>query len=269
MDTTMVDNFPGFPEGILGPDLMDLMEKQAVRFGTEIKIEETTSVDFSKRPFTINGKYQGRSIIIATGASHKELGLAAENKFKGHGVSYCATCDGFFFKNKIIAVVGGGDTAMEEANFLSKYASKLYVIHRRHEFRASKIMADKILNNPKIEVVWDREIVDLLGDSKLESVKLKSTKGEKDLNLKVDGLFVAIGLKPNTDFVKGIVKLDDKGYITKILKPENPKYQHMTSVEGIFVAGDVADTIYRQAVTAAGDGCAAALEVEKWLNENK
>lgn len=266
MDTTMVENYPGFPEGIMGPDLMEKMIAQAKRFKTEIIDEDVVNVEFTKHPFEINNKYKARSIIVATGASHKELGIPEENKFKGHGVSYCATCDGFFFKDKVIAVLGGGDTAMEEANFLSKFGKKIYVIHRRHEFRASKIMIDKVMNNSKVEVVWDHVVKELKGNEKLQSIVLQSTVDKKDVELQVDGLFVAIGLKPNTSFIEGFINLDEKGYILK--NKEENEYSHMTSVDGVFVAGDVSDPVYRQAVTAAGDGCAAALEVEKWLNEN-
>jgi thioredoxin reductase (NADPH) len=313
--TTSVDNFPGFPEGIQGPELMQKMEEQAVKFGTEIVPEEATSVILSaakdlpsdKKQFTVNSKYQSRSLIIASGASHKHLGLPEEKDFIGKGVSYCATCDAFFFRGKTVAVIGGGDTAMEEASFISKFASKVYLIHRRAEFKASKIMFDKVKNNPKIEIIINRTVKQLLnsnnivgddllvvpqtdkpGGLSLQKIILESTIGEPDQELSVDGLFVAIGLRPNTDFLKGIVNLDEKGYIIKssnirknpleIRKNPNgnisekqqgqTNYKNMTSVEGIFVAGDVADPIYRQAITAAGDGCAAALEVEKWLNNN-
>jgi thioredoxin reductase (NADPH) len=278
MDTTSVDNFPGFPEGVMGPDLMMKMEIQAKKFGTEIISDEVSEINLpspaiasTTASFTINNKYQAKSIIIATGASHKKLEIQNEEKFWGHGVSYCATCDAFFFRNKAVGVVGGGDTAMEEANFISKFASKVYLIHRREEFKASKIMLDKVKNNPKIEIITNRTVSKLSGSPVLKNITLKSTTNEKDMELPVDGLFVAIGLKPNTDFLKGIVNLDKKGYIIRpttdyVLRTT---YSHMTSVNGIFVAGDVSDPIYRQAITSAGDGCAAALEVEKYLGENK
>ncbi len=207
-------------------------------------------------------------MIIATGASHKKLGLPEEEEYRGKGLSYCATCDAFFFRGKDIAVIGGGDTAMEEASFIAKFAKKVYLIHRRHEFRASRIMVERVLKNPKIEVIWDRTVKKLNGRGKLQAVILESTSGEKDMELPVEGLFVAIGLKPNTDFLQGKVELDEKGYVKKF-PISNSKFpsNNMTSVDGVFVAGDVADPVYRQAVTAAGDGCAAALEVEKWLTE--
>ncbi len=311
--TTLVENFPGFPDGIMGPELMQKMEAQAKKFGAEKYSDEATILNEVKDPltkkklFTINDKYQSRSVIIATGASHKSLGLPEEKDFLGHGLSYCATCDAFFFRDKNVAVVGGGDTAMEEANFISRFAKKVYLIHRRAEFRASKIMQEKIKKNPKIEIVLNRVAKSLVGDDlpvvpksrangtmdkpgglSLRGIILQSTTNERDLKLSVDGLFVAIGLKPNTDFLKGKITLDEKGYIKKILSNTNQYYQiltntnklknkkinsekygHMTNIEGIFFAGDVADSEYRQAVTAAGDGCAAALEVEKWLDENK
>ncbi len=267
-ETTLVENYPGFVDGIMGPELMQKMEAQAKRFGTEIVAEEAASADFSKKPFVVNDKYQAKTVIIATGASHKKLGLPEEEEYRGKGLSYCATCDAFFFRGKDIAVIGGGDTAMEEASFIAKFAKKVYLIHRRHEFRASRIMVERVLKNPKIEVIWDRTVKKLNGRGKLQAVILESTSGEKDMELPVEGLFVAIGLKPNTDFLQGKVELDEKGYVKKF-PISNSKFpsNNMTSVDGVFVAGDVADPVYRQAVTAAGDGCAAALEVEKWLTE--
>lgn len=265
MDTTSVDNFPGFPEGIMGPDLMRKMEEQAKKFGTEILFDEVQTIDSSKKPFVINSKYSSYSIIIASGASHKHLGIPEEEKFIGHGVSYCATCDAFFFRGKTVGVVGGGDTAMEEANFISKFANKVYLIHRREEFRASKIMFDKVKNNPKIEILTNKTVSKLSGSPNLKSVTLSSTVDETTQELPLDGLFVAIGLKPNTEFLKEMLALDEKGYIVSSQK--SAPFHHLTSVPGIFFAGDVADPIYRQAISASGDGCMAALEVEKWLNQ--
>ncbi len=264
MDTTSVDNFPGFPEGIMGPDLMQKMEEQAKKFGTEILFDEAQTIDSSKKPFVINNKYSSHSIIIASGASHKHLGIPEEEKFIGHGVSYCATCDAFFFRGKTVGVVGGGDTAMEEASFISKFASKVYLIHRREEFRASKIMLDKVKNNPKIEILTNKTVSKLSGSPNLKSVTLSSTVDKTIQELPLDGLFVAIGLKPNTEFLKGILALDEKGYI--VSSQNSAPFRHLTSIPGIFFAGDVADPIYRQAISASGDGCMAALEVEKWLN---
>lgn len=267
----------------MGTDLMNRMMEQAKKFGTEIINEEATSIilrsEATKNLFSVNDKYRARAIIIATGASHKKLDILSEEKFSGKGVSYCATCDAFFFRDKIVGVVGGGDTAMEEASFISKFAKKVYLIHRRNEFRASKIMVERVLKNSKIEIIYNRTVKELVGGNKLQKIILTSTVGEPDMELSIDGLFVAIGLKPNTDFLKGKVELDEKGYVKKI---RNPKYaikndkgeiiryrfNMMTSIDGVFTAGDVHDSVYRQAITAAGYGCEAALEVDKWLNEN-
>ncbi len=266
MITTDVENYPGFPDGIMGPDMMDMFRKQAERFGTEIKYENVTKVDFSSQPFRIwvdDKEYQARSVIVSTGATAKWLGLESEVTFGGHGVSACATCDGFFFRGKVVAVVGGGDTAMEEAHYLTKHASKVYLIHRRDEFRASKIMQDRVLENPKIEVIYNNVLEEIVGDfepfKKTTGVKLENiVTGEKTL-LPLDGVFIAIGHKPNSELFKGILDMDDVGYLT--VKAGSSE----TNIPGVFAAGDVADSVYRQAVTAAGTGCMAAIDAERWL----
>jgi thioredoxin reductase (NADPH) len=247
MLTSDVENYPGFEEGILGPPMMEKFEAQAV--------------DFSKRPFTIttdSGDYYARAVIIATGASAKWLGLPSEQQLQGRGVSACATCDGFFFKNKDIAVVGGGDTAMEEALYLTRYASHVTVIHRRDTLRASKIMQDRAFKNPKISFIWDTDVIEILGEDAVTSLRLRNLKTGAESILPVQGFFLAIGHKPNTDLFKGIIDMDKVGYIV-------PVEHTMTNIEGVFAAGDVTDHRYRQAVTAAGDGCRAALDAERWL----
>lgn len=262
MTTTEVENYPGFEHGIQGPELMTVMRKQVERFGTRFITRNVTKVDFSQKPFKVwveNELYQAHSIIISTGATAKYLGLENERRLLGRGVSACATCDGAFFKNQPVAVIGGGDTAMEEANFLTRFASKVYVIHRRDEFRASKIMAERVLNNPKVEVIWDTEMIDVLGEKNVDQIKLKNLKTGKVNDLKVDGVFVAIGHKPNTDLFKGMLKMNEVGYLVTEGKST------YTSVEGVFAAGDVQDPIYRQAITAAGTGCMAAIDAERWL----
>jgi thioredoxin reductase (NADPH) len=262
MLTTEVENYPGFREGIMGPALMDEMREQALRFGTQLVEDDVASVDFSKRPFTLTSEdgeeYHGRAVIIATGASAIWLGLENEKRLQGRGVSACATCDGFFFKNKDVVVVGGGDTAMEEATFLTRYANKVQVVHRRNELRASKIMQERARNNPKIEFIWDSAVVDVLGEKGVEAVKVKNLKTGAEQELPTHGLFIAIGHKPNTDLFAGQVDMDSAGYIIQ--------HDHtQTNVPGVFAAGDVSDTRYRQAVTAAGDGCRAALDAEHFL----
>lgn len=261
MQTSDVENYPGFEDGILGPDMMEKFEAQARRFGTEMLTEDVTALDFSQRPFTLtadSGEYKARAVIISTGASAQWLGLASETRLKGRGVSACATCDGFFFKNKEVAVVGGGDTAMEEANFLTRYASHVTIIHRRSNFRASKIMQDRALKNPKIRVIWDTEVAEVLGDEEASALRLRNRKTGEESVLPVQGLFLAIGHKPNTDLFKGIIDTDENGYLV-------PVEHTMTNIPGVFAAGDVTDHRYRQAVTAAGDGCRAAIDVERWL----
>jgi len=261
MLTTEVENFPGFKDGILGPNLMDTMRKQAERFGAEMILEDAIAVDFSSKPFTVtvgSKVYQGKSIIIATGASAKWLGLESESRLRGRGVSVCATCDAAFFKDKKAVVVGGGDTAMEEALTLSKFVRNVKVIHRRDELRASKILQERIFKNPKIDIVWNSTVQEILGKQKVEGVRLKKVDSGEEFELVCDAVFIAIGYKPNTDIFKGQVELDEKGYVVANNGTE-------TSVEGVFAAGDVHDYRYRQAITAAGEGCKAALDTEKYL----
>ena len=264
--TTMVENFPGFPEGILGPELIENMRKQAQKFGTEFKAGLVDEVDFSTRPFkVITGKdiYESKTVIVAAGASARMLGLESERLLLGHGVSTCATCDGFFFRGKPIAVVGGGDTAMEEANFLSRYATKVYLIHRRNEFRASKIMLDRVRANEKIEFVMPAVVEEILTPSKgtVEGVRLRNPETNETAELAVDGVFVAIGHDPNTTAFRGKIETDSNGYLLS-------HHGSKTIVPGVFVAGDVQDHRYRQAVTAAGSGCMAAMDAEKFLEEH-
>ena len=284
MLTTEVENFPGFPsgdltayfdsalakdrrermaphhkKGVSGPELMELVRQQALNFGTEILSEDVEEVDFSRRPFKVQGVW-ARAVILATGANAQYLGLPSEERLKSRGVSGCAVCDGALplFRNRELVVVGGGDSAVEESTYLTKYATKVYLVHRRDQLRASKIMQQRLLSNPKITPVWNHQVVEVLGKDKVEGVRLKPVGGGAERVQPCAGLFLAIGHKPNTDFLKGQVELDEKGYV--VLK--NRTY---TSVEGVFAAGDVADHVYRQAVTAAGTGCAAALDAERWL----
>jgi len=262
MITTMVENWPGYRDGIMGPDLMEEMRVQAQRFGAHIISGRVTSVDVSERPFTITTdehQYRAEALIVATGASARWLGIPSERKLVGRGVSSCATCDGAFFKDRPIAVIGGGDTAMEEAIFLTRFASKVTVIHRRDRLRASKVMQDKAFANPKIEFLWNTEVVEVLDVSKGEvsGVRLRNTETEQESELAVDGLFVAIGHSPNTELFKGKLDLNPNGYILT--------QGTRTSVEGVFVCGDVQDFTYRQAVTAAGSGCMAAIDAERFL----
>ena len=259
--TSEVENYPGYEEGILGPEMMDKFEQQAHRFGTEMIAEDVTEVDFSRRPFLVKsdaGEYRAKAIIIATGASAKWLGLANEKRLQGRGVTACATCDGFFFKNKDVIVVGGGDTAMEEATFLTRYVNHVTIVHRRDSFRASKIMQDRARTNPKISFLMDTEIVDILGDDVVTSVQVRNVKSGEEQKLPVQGVFMAIGHQPNTHLFKGILNMDAAGYIV-------PVEHTMTNIPGVFAAGDVTDHRYRQAVTAAGDGCRAAIDMERWL----
>jgi thioredoxin reductase (NADPH) len=262
--TTMVENFPGFPEGILGPELIENMRKQAKKFGTEFKAGVVNEVDLTKRPFkVIAGKdtYEAKTIIVASGASARTLGLESERKLLGYGVSTCATCDGFFFRSKPIAVVGGGDSAMEEANFLTRYASKVYLIHRRSDFRASKIMIDRARANEKIEFVTPAIVEEILGhgNGAVDGVRLRNPDTNEVREIKLDGVFVAIGHTPNSTVFKGKIEMDANGYL---IASNGSK----TTVPGVFVAGDVQDHRYRQAVTAAGSGCMAALDAEKFLD---
>lgn len=260
--TTEVDNYPGFAEGITGPQLMDEMRKQAIRFEAVSKFEIVTDVDFSKRPFTVTAEgqnYTADSIIIATGASARWLGIESEQKFMGFGISACATCDGFFFKEKEIIVVGGGDSAMEEATFLTKFASKVYIVHRREGFRSSKIMLEKARKNEKIEFLLNKVIEEIKGEKTVSSVILKDTQSGELSEMNIDGIFMAIGHIPNTKVFGDKIDYDESGYI----KTE-PDSTH-TNIEGVFACGDVQDKIYRQAVTAAGSGCMAAIDAEKFL----
>ncbi|NNC93762.1 MAG: thioredoxin-disulfide reductase [Acidimicrobiia bacterium] len=266
MLTTDVENYPGFPDGIMGPELMEQFRKQAERFGTRLITADVTRVDFSSRPFTVwvdADEYQADSIIISTGASASWLGLENEERLRGHGVSACATCDGFFFRDVEVAVVGGGDSAMEEALFLAKFASKVTIIHRRDEFRASKIMVRRALAHDKIEVLWNTTVEDVLGESQVEGLTLRNVLTGEVTEFKTGGLFLAIGHKPNTDLFQDQLELDDVGYIVY------PGTGTATSVEGVFAAGDVADHTYRQAITAAGSGCMAAIDAERWLAEQE
>lgn len=267
MTTTEVENFPGFEHGITGPALIEVMRKQAERFGTRFITRNVSKIDFSKRPFAVTvGKetHYARSIIISTGAKAKYLGLESEHNYMNRGVSACATCDGAFFKDVEVGVVGGGDTAMEEAQFLTRFAKKVHIIHRRDSFRASKIMAERALANPKISVIWDTEVVEVLGDVKgVNALRLKNLKTGATEVKEVQGLFLAIGHKPSTDLFKGVIDLDDVGYIKT--KPGTS----YTNIPGVFAAGDVQDSVYRQAITAAGTGCMAAIDAERWLEANE
>jgi thioredoxin reductase (NADPH) len=262
MLTTEVENYPGFIEGIQGPELMAGFRAQAARFGAEFLTEKVTRVDFSQRPFRLwirEEEFQAHSVIVSTGARSLMLDLPDESRLVGHGVSTCATCDGFFFRGCEIAVVGGGDSALEEALFLSKFATKVTVVHRRKELRASKIMQDRAFRNERIEFLWDSVVVDIIGDSKVEGVRVRNVVSGEESTLPVTGLFVAIGHVPNTGLFKGQLDMEDNGYLVTEGKSTR------TNVEGVFACGDVQDHVYRQAVTAAGSGCAAAIDAERWL----
>jgi thioredoxin-disulfide reductase len=261
MQTSEVENFPGFENGILGPEMMEKFEEQARRFGAELIPEDVISVDFSKRPFTVKtdtSEYQARAVIISTGASAKWLNIPSEQRLRGRGVSACATCDGFFFKGKDVAVIGGGDTAMEEALFLTRYVNHVTIIHRRDTFRASKIMQNRAEANPKISFLMEHEVSEVLGDDNVTGLQLRNPRTGEEKKLEVEGLFLAIGHQPNTSLFEGIITMDKAGYIT-------PTEYNMTNIPGVFVAGDVADHRYRQAITAAGEGCRAAIDLERWL----
>jgi thioredoxin reductase (NADPH) len=261
MITSDVENYPGFPHGIQGPELMQLFREQAERFGAEIIERDATRVDFSQRPFRVwvgDDEYQADSVIVATGASALWLGLPSEEAFRGRGVSACATCDGFFFRDREIAVVGGGDTALEEALFLTRFASKVTMIVRRDQFRGSKIMQDRVLNHPKIEVLWNAKVAEVQGDVTVANLRVEDAATGEVSDLAVQGLFVAIGYKPNTDLFMGVLQADERGYL-KVVDETG------SGIDGVFVAGDVHDHRYRQAVTAAGDGCKAAIDAERWL----
>ena len=261
--TTDVENYPGYPEGVMGPAMMEDFMKQAERFGTEFKFEQVTEVDFSERPFTLKtdfGEYKAKAVIISTGASAKLLGLESESRLMGHGVSACATCDGAFFKDKDVLVVGGGDTAMEEANFLTRFASKVTIVHRREGLRASKIMEERVRANEKVDWMLNKTVEEIHAgdDGKVNRVTLKDTQSGEVSDVATDGIFMAIGHKPNSDLFEGILDMDDVGYI----KVHDGTY---TSIDGVFAAGDISDKVYRQAVTAAGMGCMAAIDAERWL----
>ena len=263
MLTTDVENYPGFADGIMGPELMEQMEKQAARFGAEILAVHVTSVDMSSRPFLVKAgdqAWRARTLIVATGASAKWLGVPGEERLRGRGVSACATCDGFFFRERELVVVGGGDTAMEEATFLTRFASKVTIVHRRDEFRASPIMGQRALENPKIDVIWDSVVEEILGDDAVAGVRLRNVKTDEATVFAADGVFMGIGHTPNTSLFEGQLELED-GYVV-VREPRTN-----TSVPGVFAAGDVTDTIYRQAVTAAGQGCKAAIDAERLLED--
>ncbi len=262
MLTTDVENFPGFPDGIMGPELMINFRAQAQRFGAEFLTEKVTRVDFDARPFRVwvrDTEYQAQSIIVSTGARSLMLGIESEQRLLGHGLSTCATCDGFFFRGQQIAVVGGGDSAVEEATFLTKFADKVTIIHRRGELRASKIMQDRAFANPKIEFLWNHTVTEILGDAKVEGVEVTNTVDGTVSTLPVTGVFVAIGHQPNTDLFKGILDMEDTGYL--VTQPGST----YTNIDGVFACGDVQDHTYRQAITTAGSGCMAAIDAERWL----
>ena len=264
MKTTEVENYPGFPNGLMGPDLMASFQEQAERFGTEIMFEDVTEVDLTgdiKIVKTGNGEtFEAKTVILTTGAAYRELGVARERELSGHGVSWCATCDGFFFRDKVIAVVGGGDSAMEEANFLTRFASKVYVIHRRDSLKASKIMQQRSFDNDKIEFIWNSAITELKGSPKLDGVELEDTVTGQKQDLAIDGLFVAIGFDPRVDLVEKQLQISDERFIKVDGRTSK------TSLPGVFAAGDVIDPTYRQAITAAGSGCVAALDAEHYLS---
>ena len=267
MLTTDVENYPGFPDGIMGPDMMDQFRKQAERFGAKMRQVDVTRVDFSAHPMVVEvgaDVYTADAVIIATGATAKWLGVPGESSLTGRGVSACATCDGFFFRDQQLVVVGGGDTAMEEALFLTKFASKVAIVHRRHEFRASRIMATRALEHPKIEVIWNTVVTEVSGDDTVTGVTLQNTKTGEVTEFPTDGVFIAIGHKPATDLFVGQLDLDQNGYV--VVRQDGST---RTSVPGVFAAGDVADHVYRQAVTAAGTGCMAAIDAEHWLADHQ
>ena len=264
MLTTDVENYPGFQDGIMGPELMQVFKKQAQRFGTEIKTETVDSIEKIDGGFllkTSKETYKFKTVVISTGASAKWLGVKGEKELQGYGVSACATCDAFFFKELEVIVIGGGDSAMEEALFLTKFAKKVYVVHRRDSFRASKIMQDRVMKHEKINVLWNKEIIEIKGDKKVSSVTIKDLKEKTEEDMAIDGVFLAIGHTPNVSFLDGMLELDEKGYIKTGFTTDTS-----TSIPGIFASGDVADSVYRQAITAAGTGCQAAIDAERWLD---
>ena len=263
MLTTDVENYPGFDEGIMGPEMMQVFKKQAERFGTKILTETVNKIEKIQEGFkltTSKDTYEFKSVIISSGASANWLGVKGEKELQGYGVSACATCDGFFFKDKSVIVVGGGDSAMEESLFLTKFAKKVTVVHRRDKFRASKIMQERVLNHEQIEVAWNKEVTEIKGDKQVSSVILKDSNSKEEEEKEIDGVFIAIGHTPNVEFLNGFVELDEKGYIKTGFTSSTS-----TSMSGVFASGDVADSVYRQAVTAAGTGCQAAIDAERWL----
>jgi len=263
MNTTDVENFPGFPEGVMGPDLMDSLRKQCERFGTKLVTDDIVSMDLSGEIKVLTDgsgiTLKAKSVILATGSAYKEIGLVNEKRLSGRGVSWCATCDGFFFREKVLAVVGGGDSAMEEANFLTRFATKVYVIHRRDSLRASKIMVERANANPKIEFIWNTEVIDVLGDEKVSGLKLRNLVTGEESDKDFDGLFVAIGHLPRSELLVGQIDLDGEGYV----KVDGRSTR--TNQAGVFACGDLVDHTYRQAITAAGSGCQAALDAERFL----
>ncbi len=266
MNTTEVENFPGFPDGVLGPDLMDQLRKQAERFGAELRPEDVTSVDLAANPKVIRAgedTFLGRTVIVATGSGYRELGVPGEKRLSGHGVSWCATCDGFFFREQDIAVIGGGDTAMEEAMFLTRFARSVTIVHRRDSLRASKIMQDRATSNPKIRFAWDSEVVEVLGEDRVTGLRLRNVATGAESTLDVSGMFVAIGHDPRSELFAGQLETDPDGYLVV----QHPYTR--TAIDGVFAAGDVVDRTYRQAVTAAGTGCSAAIDAERWLADHE
>ncbi|HVM28813.1 MAG TPA: thioredoxin-disulfide reductase [Mycobacteriales bacterium] len=261
MNTTDVENFPGFPDGVMGPELMDNLRKQAERFGAELVTDDVTEMDLSADPKVVRvhgDTYLAKTVVLAMGSAYRELGVPGEKELSGHGVSWCATCDGFFFRDQDIAVVGGGDSALEEATFLTRFARKVYLVHRRDTLRASKIMQQRAFDNPKIEFVWDTEVVEAVGEGKLSGVRTRSTTTGEEGSLAVTGLFIAVGHDPRSELVRGQVELDDEGYVLT-------RGGTNTNLSGVFAAGDLVDHTYRQAITAAGTGCMAALDAERFL----
>jgi thioredoxin reductase (NADPH) len=266
MQTTDVENFPGFPDGILGPELMDSMRKQAERFGAELVSDDVVAVDLTAQPKVVRTEtetYHAKAVVIATGSKYKSLGAPGEKELSGHGVSWCATCDGFFFREQDIAVIGGGDSALEEATFLTRFAKSVTLIHRRDALRASKIMQDRAMANPKIKFLWDSEVVEMVGDKKLTGLRVKNVHTGDEQVVPVSGVFIAIGHSPRSELFAGQLAIDPDGY----LLVDQPTTR--TAIEGVFACGDVVDRIYRQAVTAAGTGCSAAIDAERWLAEHE
>jgi thioredoxin reductase (NADPH) len=266
MNTTDVENFPGFPDGVLGPDLMDQLRKQAERFGAELVADDVTEVDLKATPKVVRvgeDTYLARTVIIASGSAYRELGVEGEKRLSGHGVSWCATCDGFFFREQDIAVIGGGDSAMEEATFLTRFAKSVTIVHRRDTLRASKIMQDRALANPKIKFVWDSEVAAVLGEDRVTGLRLRNLRTGEESTLPVAGMFVAIGHDPRSELFTSQLETDEDGY----LLVDSPSTR--TAIDGVFAAGDVVDRTYRQAITAAGTGCAAALDAERWLADHE